>query len=71
MKTILHAILLLFLAPLLAGAQVYTDPYFPRDNQPVTIYFDATQGNGGLANCSCNVYLHTGVITNLSTAPND
>ena len=71
MKTILHAILLLFLAPLLAGAQVYTDPYFPRDNQPVTIYFDATQGNGGLANCACNVYLHTGVITNLSTAPND
>lgn len=71
MKNILNAILLSFLLPLLAGAQVYTEPYFPRADQPVTIYFNATQGTGGLANCSCNVYIHTGVITNLSTSPSD
>ncbi len=57
--------------PVLAGAQVYTDPYFPRADQPVTIYFDATQGTGGLANCNCNVYLHTGLITNQSTSSSD
>ena len=53
------------------NAQVYTDPFFPRADQPVTIYYDASQGTGGLANCNCNIYLHTGLITSASTAPND
>lgn len=71
MMNALRALLLLFVLPLAAGAQVYTDPAFPRADQPVTIFFDATQGTGGLANCSCNVYLHTGVITNLSNSSSD
>lgn len=66
-----HLLLLLIFGAFAAGAQVYTDPYFPRDNHPVTIYFDATQGTGGLANCNCAVYLHTGLITNQSTGPSD
>jgi hypothetical protein len=71
MMNLVRALLLLLLLPLVAGAQIYTDPPFPRADQPVTIFFDATQGTGGLANCSCNVYLHTGVITNLSNSSSD
>ena len=41
---------------------VTTTPAAPTDDAPVTITFDATQGTGGLADCNCDVYLHTGVI---------
>ncbi|MBK8490244.1 MAG: T9SS type A sorting domain-containing protein [Saprospirales bacterium] len=41
---------------------VWTDPPFPRQNEPVTIYFDASQGNAGLDGCNCSVYIHTGVF---------
>ncbi len=50
---------------------IITDPAAPTDDQAVTITFDATQGTGGLANCNCDVYLHTGVITNNSSNPSD
>ncbi len=50
---------------------IWADPVFPTESDAVTIYFDATEGSGGLANCNCDVYLHTGVITNLSTGPSD
>ncbi|MCB0584813.1 MAG: hypothetical protein KDD06_05735, partial [Phaeodactylibacter sp.] len=50
---------------------VYSDPASPNPDEEVTIFFDATQGNGGLQNCNCDVYLHTGVITNLSTSNSD
>ncbi len=39
--------------------------------QALTLTFDATQGNAALANFSGDVYVHTGVITNLSTSPSD
>lgn len=55
-----------------ADAQILTaDPAFPTINDQVTIVFDATQGTGGLANCNCDVYLHTGVITSASTSNSD
>ena len=50
---------------------IWADPVFPLDSEPVIIFFDATQGTGGLANCNCDVYLHTGVITDQSTNPSD
>ncbi len=50
---------------------ITTSPAAPTDDQAVTITFDATEGTGGLADCSCDVYLHTGVITNNSTNPSD
>lgn len=50
---------------------IVTDPAAPTDDQSVTITFDATQGTGGLADCNCDVYLHTGVITNTSSNPSD
>lgn len=54
-----------------SGQLLTTDPLFPRLDDEVTITFDATQGSGGLANCNCDVYLHTGVITSESQSPSD
>lgn len=63
-------LLLLFavgLRPLGVWAQVVTTaPVFFRETDPVTITFDATQGNGALNNFTGNVYIWTGVVTNQS-----
>ena len=56
----------LLTATTLSAQLVTTDPAAPTDDGAVTITFDATQGTGGLADCDCDVYLHTGVITNVS-----
>ncbi len=63
----------LLLNPLAGFSQaaVWSEPLFPRPWEPVTVYFDARFGNGGLKDCNCTVYLHTGVITNFSTQPSD
>ena len=50
---------------------VWTVPAFPTKHDDVTVYFDATQGNGALSGFTGNVYAHTGVITNLSTSGSD
>ncbi|WP_345111988.1 alpha-amylase family glycosyl hydrolase [Hymenobacter algoricola] len=69
--------LLLCLLALLTGlpavqAQVVTtQPSFFRDTDAVTLTFDATKGNGGLLNFTGDVYVYTGVITNLSTSNTD
>ena len=52
------------------GQIVWTDPAFPTQNDQVTLYYDATEGNGDLQNV-VPVYIHTGVITNLSSGPSD
>ncbi len=62
---------LLLLSLSLTAQLITTNPAAPTDDQAVTITFDATQGNGGLANCNCDVYVHTGVITNNSTSASD
>ncbi len=55
-----------------ANAQLITaDPPFPTQTDAVTITFDATQGDGGLAGFTGDVYAHTGVITNESTSGSD
>jgi glycosidase len=68
----------LFFLALLVGycaaiAQVVTvTPTFPTASDNVTIFFDASEGNGALAGLSGNVvYAHTGVITDKSTSPSD
>ena len=54
------------------GAQVVsTDKPFPTADEPLTLTFDAAQGNRGLEDCNCDVYLHTGLITSQSTSPSD
>ncbi len=50
---------------------ITTDPAFIKIDDQVTIYFDASKGTGGLKDCNCDVYVHTGVITNASTGPGD
>lgn len=61
--------ILLFVAQILQ-AQVSCDPVFPNPSDDVVIFYDATQGNGALNNVN-PVYVHMGVITNLSTSPTD
>ncbi|MBE9511156.1 MAG: T9SS type A sorting domain-containing protein [Bacteroidetes bacterium] len=70
-KTVLITIMLLF-AGLFVNAQVVvTDPELPTADHPVTIYFDATKGTGGLKDYTGDVYAHTGVITQNSTSNTD
>ncbi len=49
------------------GQVVVTNPKFPTSESAVSISFNANQGNAGLRNCGCDVYLHTGVLTPSST----
>ena len=59
-----------FIMPL--QAQLITaDPVFPNDNEAVTITFFASEGNGGLAGYTGDVYVHSGVITNNSGSNSD
>lgn len=63
---------LLLTSSLAVRAQVVvTQPTFFQGNAPVTLTFDATQGDGGLAGFTGPVYIYTGVITNQSTSPSD
>ncbi len=53
------------------SAQVVTyTPEYPTKNDTVTITFDASQGNMGL-NGSGQVYMHTGIITDLAVSQAD
>ncbi len=66
-------LLLIFLLVFSAGySQLLSwTPDFATDNDNLTITMDATKGNQGLLGYSGNVYVHVGVITNLSTGPTD
>jgi len=68
----LFLLLFVFLTPLISISQIIkVTPAFPKANEEVTITFDAGKGTGGLKNCNCDVYLHTGVITDKSTSGSD
>lgn len=71
MKIYLLSLLLLWNLHGLFAQLIETDPYFPSDDQPVEVIFNATLGNKGLAGYTGDVYAHTGVITNLSSDPSD
>lgn len=47
------------------------DPPEPMLDAPVTIFYDITSGDAGLANCNCDIYVHTGVLTSESASLND
>ena len=60
----LLGVMLLSLTGLAARAQVVTTQPSPfRDTDPVTLTFDATQGNAGLKDFAGDVYIYTGVVT--------
>jgi glycosidase len=74
MKTIPRTILVslfILLATLLYAQVVTTDPPYPLVDQPVTVIFDATQGDGGLAGFTGDIYAHTGLITEFSGSGSD
>ena len=60
------ALLGLGLLPAARAQVVTTQPVFFTAAAPVTITFDASQGNRGLNNFAGPVYIWTGVVTNLS-----
>ena len=76
MKKYIFSILVLCLG-LSANAQrlLTWTPEFPVDNANLSFTIDCNKGNQGLLNFeggnSANVYVHVGVITNLSTGPSD
>lgn len=74
MKKVFIVCFLMLLFSFSGDAQVLTwTPAFPKDNDNVVITMDATKGNQGLNNYTpaSDVYVHVGVITNLSTSSSD
>ena len=61
MRTVLFWIIILLPIFPLEGQVITFNTPFPTPDQEITLFFDATQGNRGLENCACDVYLHTGV----------
>ena len=61
MKKISLLILGLLWIPVLHAQIVRFNTPFPNPDQQLTLTFLATEGNRGLENCNCDVYLHTGV----------
>lgn len=60
---------LVFCVPVTAAQVITVEPPFPHEKGPVTIVFDATEGSGGLAGYTGDVYAQTAVITNKSEHP--
>ena len=72
MRTLATLILLTLFSISTALGQVVTfEPSFATDGDSLQVTFDATQGNGELANFTGDVYLHTGVITDQSGDDSD
>ncbi len=71
MRNIKLTLVLLFSLTSLSAQVIVTNPIFPKQDEPLTIVFNAAEGNGGLAGFSGDIWAHTGVITNYSTSPAD
>ncbi len=72
MKTIYTFLSLFLLIHTGIKAQlITTTPQFPMETDSVYVYFNATQGSKGLMDYSGDIYAHTGVITDKSTASSD
>lgn len=71
MKKRLTVFLVMMVAVVAASAQlISTSPVFVTENATVTVTLDANFGNKGLlGQTPADVYVHTGVITNLSATP--
>ncbi|MBS1756305.1 MAG: 1,4-alpha-glucan-branching protein, partial [Bacteroidetes bacterium] len=74
-KNILLLVSCFLCFPLFAQRLLSWSPEFPLDNSNLTFTVDCNKGNKGLLNYesgnSANIYVHIGVITNLSTSPTD
>lgn len=72
-KGLLFAVWLTGIATSATGQLLTMNPLFPQDTSGVSIVVDCSRGNQGLLNYTGtgDVYVHIGVITNLSTGPSD
>ncbi len=75
-KSLVMKRILLFFTALLAinissGQLLTWSPQFPNDNSSINVTVDATLGNQGLLGSAGPIYMHLGVITNLSTSNSD
>ncbi len=70
MYKIIYLLVLLFSLSTFAQLVTWEPVYFTEDDS-VTVYFDATLGNGGLEDYTGDVYAHTGLITSKSSNPSD
>lgn len=50
---------------------MWYEPADAKQDQEITVYFNATRGNGGLKDFTGDVYAHTGVLTTESTSNSD
>ncbi|NTS40576.1 T9SS type A sorting domain-containing protein [Flavisolibacter sp. BT320] len=68
MKRLLLLVITVFCAVAIQAQLLTWSPSFPTENSPLEITVDATKGNQGLLNHTptSDVYVHTGVVTNLS-----
>ena len=66
-------VLLLFVSISSIAQLLSTTPSFPKDTSNISIIVDCAKGNQGLLGYgnTNDVYVHVGVITNLSTGPTD
>ncbi len=73
MKAVFLLLSSILLSTGLSAQLLNVTPSFPKDTSAVSIIMDATKGNQGLLNYANpnDVYVHVGVITNLSTGPSD
>lgn len=69
--TIIFLFALLLLSFTGMGQIITTEPALPHAGDAVTIYYDATQGTGGLEDYTGDVYAHTGVLTSESSGTSD
>ncbi|MDP4716679.1 MAG: alpha-amylase family glycosyl hydrolase [Flavobacteriales bacterium] len=70
-KGLLFFVLLISIFSIRVEAQILTStPAFPTQTDQITIFYDATTGNGDLSGYT-PIYAHTGVITSNSVGPND
>jgi len=70
-KGLLFFVLLISLFTIRVEAQILTStPAFPTQTDQITVYYDATTGNGDLSGYT-PIYAHTGVISSNSVGPND
>jgi 1,4-alpha-glucan branching enzyme len=73
LKKLISILAFCLLGGTISAQLLTTIPSFPQDNIPISIIVDCSKGNQGLFNYSntTDVYVHIGVITNLSTSPSD
>ena len=70
-KGLLFFVLLISIYSIRVEAQILTStPAFPTQTDQITVFYDATTGNGDLSGYT-PIYAHTGVITSNSVGPND